>query len=952
MSFQAQAHTATLGLTAARRGAVALFACVMVATLGACSGDGNGGTDVTIGSGQEGDPVTLDFAVFYVKRPVPAEDAENDVTDARELRRFEPGADLFMRAAASPSSPEVNITAEVTGGNGDIRDVEVSFDGQKVVFSMRVAEPDQDVEPEDDLPSWNIWEYDVATRSLRRVIESITIDNDGHDIMPHYLPDGRIVFTSTRWRAAKAIQLAEGKPQYTGQVEGIGGKRPAFVLHVMEASGTNIKQISFNQSHDLDPEVLANGQIVFTRWERALDDDQMDLYRINPDGSGLQLLYGANSHATGTINPQNNRPSTIQFLSPRPMQDGRTLALVRPFDGTNEGGDLVLIDTNNFVDCNQTIPTTTIGATPPCAAQARALPTDVRTTAGPSPGGRFLTAAPLFDSSNRLLVSWSQCRFIEEGRPVPCTAERLDRYDPANTTLTEAPPLYGIYIYNVRDNTQLPIVAPQEGFIFTEVAAGSSRALPPVILDRQAGVDFPAALETQAVGILEIRSVYDIDGIDRAPGQITGVRNPLTQDFNNRPARFLRFEKVVALPDDDQFEPIPGTAFGRGGRRFGMRDILGYAPIEPDGSVKVTVPANVPFVISVLDEDGRRLPANNPLGALHTNWLQVQVGETLRCNGCHVQPAANAPGRAHGREGLTESVNPGAPMTSAPFPNAHAALIANDMRETMAEVRGRIMCGGACKPSVNLVGVDFWPAAARAATYDACYANGLTDVGIDPAMPPIADPGDVARRHVCTSRLVTPSPLSFAACNETWSSNCRVTIHYPEHIHPLWSSMGTVDADEDGNPDPVDPAVPAVLKQRQCIACHAPTVNASNVPVIPDGDLDLRDGPSEDEPDHLASYRELLFADEGQIVNAMNMIEDECTARDPETQVCTAFRQVPGSMSFNGAAASNRFFTKFDDGGGTVDHRGFLTRAELKLIAEWLDIGAQYYNNPFDVPED
>ena len=32
------------------------------------------------------------------------------------------------------------------------------------------------------------------------------------------------------------------------------------------------------------------------------------------------------------------------------MQDGRTLALVRPFAGTGEGGDLVLIDTQNFVD--------------------------------------------------------------------------------------------------------------------------------------------------------------------------------------------------------------------------------------------------------------------------------------------------------------------------------------------------------------------------------------------------------------------------------------------------------------------------------------------------------------------------------------------------------------------------------------------------------------------------
>jgi hypothetical protein len=952
MTFKAQADTAILNKTARR--AVIALACAVLAGLGGCSGDGNGGTDVTIGSGQGGDPVTLDFPVFYVKRPVPEVDADNDVTDARELRRFEPGADLYMRSSASPSSPAVNLTAEMTNGKADIRDVDVSFDGQKVVFAMRVAGANQDVddvEPEDDLPSWNIWEYDVATKALRRVIASDTIENDGHDIMPHYLPDGRIAFSSTRWRTAKAIQLAEGKPQYAGQVEGIGGKRPAFVLHVMDDDGTNIKQISFNQAHDLDPEVLANGQIIFTRWERAIDDDQMDLYRVNPDGSGLELLYGANSHATGSLNPTTNQPTTVQFLSPRPMQDGRTLTLVRPFDGTNEGGDLVLIDTGNFVDCNQTVPTTTVTATPPCTAQARALPTDVRTTPGPSPGGRFLSAAPLFDGSNRLLVSWSQCRFIEDGRTVPCTADRLDRFDPANPALTEAPPLYGVYIYDVRSNTQLPIVAPEEGFIYTEVAAGSNRALPPVILDKVAGVDFPAALGDEAVGILDIRSVYDIDGVDRAPGTIPSVRNPATADFTNRTARFLRLEKVVSLPDNEQFENIPNTAFGRGGRRFGMRDILGYAPIEPDGSVKVKVPANVPFTISILDRNGRRLGGNSPLAALHTNWLQVGIGETLQCTGCHAQPAnATTPGLAHGRKGLTASVNPGAPMTSAPFPNAHPALVANDLRETMADVRGRVMCGGACKPSMNLIVNEPWTVTPPAARPDACYETGATDVAIDPARPPSADPTDATRRHVCATRLTTPSPLSNAACSGIWRSSCRVTINYPEHIHPLWSSMGTVDANEDGVAD-MDP-VTMMPKQRQCIACHAPTVNASNVPVIPAGDLDLRDGPSEDEADHLASYRELLFNDNGQVVNAMNQIEDECIARDPVTQVCTAFRQVQASMSFNGAAASGRFFTKFDAGGGTVDHRGFLTRAELKLIAEWLDIGAQYYNNPFDVPED
>ena len=53
-------------------------------------------------------------------------------------------------------------------------------------------------------------------------------------------------------------------------------------------------------------------------------------------------------------------------------------------------------------------------------------------------------------------------------------------------------------------------------------------------------------------------------------------------------------------------------------------------------------------------------------------------------------------------------------------------------------------------------------------------------------------------------------------------------------------------------------------------------------------------------------------------------------------------------MSVNGARAS-RFFDVFADDGS---HRDFLSPAELRLIAEWLDIGGQYFNNPFDAPED
>jgi hypothetical protein len=126
---------------------------------------------------------------------------------------------------------------------------------------------------------------------------------------------------------------------------------------------------------------------------------------------------------------------------------------------------------------------------------------------------------------------------------------------------------------------------------------------------------------------------------------------------------------------------------------------------------------------------------------------------------------------------------------------------------------------------------------------------------------------------------------------------------------------------------------------------------------VPAGDLDLTDGPSDDEPDQFKAYRELLFGDVGQIVNAMGQLEDHCLQFevDPVTmvQTCVTFRQVPASMSAAGANSSNRFFGKMEGapGAGQTDHRDFMSPSELRLLSEWLDIGAQYYNDPFVAPE-
>ena len=64
-------------------------------------------------------------------------------------------------------------------------------------------------------------------------------------------------------------------------------------------------------------------------------------------------------------------------------------------------------------------------------------------------------------------------------------------------------------------------------------------------IDRVAGVDFDAELESEGVGILDIRSVYDIDGVDSSPGGLALLADPGATTAAERPARFLRVEKAV-----------------------------------------------------------------------------------------------------------------------------------------------------------------------------------------------------------------------------------------------------------------------------------------------------------------------------------------------------------------------------------------------------------------------
>jgi hypothetical protein len=860
------------------------------------------------------DPGTLNFPLAYVKRPPPASTPAADI-DVRDLITSTTGGDLYIREQASAGSPETNVTKSITNGMGDVRDLDVSPDGTKLVFSLRLPLNPKKPNTDDSQPTWKIYQYDALTK----VVTQLTNDNTtaGHDVGAHYLPDGRIVFASTRQAATQAILIDEGRPQYPAQTD--DRKQAIFLLHVMNADGTDIHQISMNTNHDFAPSVLANGQIVFSRYE-SINGDQISLYRTNPDGTGLELLYGENSHATGA-NIAGTGNNVIQFLNARQRADGKLIAIVRPFLGTQQGGDIVQIDAENFVEINQPATPIPYGGTP---AQSSATTLGVTTDADkPSLGGRFFSAYPLYDGTNRMLVSWAPCLVLDT-TVTPNTTSVCTASNTSGAIVTLAPPQYTIWLYDVNAGTLSPILGAEANTVIVEPVIMQKRTPVPTFIPDVVPTGEAATLAGGGMGILDIRSVYDVDGVDAvsvdtggALPNIAAIADPKQATAAQRPARFIRIVKAVEIPDKT-VRKINASAFGPAG--LGMREILGYAPVEPDGSVKLRLPANVPFTIDILDANARSISTR------HTSWLQLIPGETKTCNGCHTEGSKTTP--SHGRSGLTTSVWAGAAAAGAPFPDTVASLPAANAGDTMAETR----VWNTCQTGAPAAGCSQIPST------DVKY----TDVWTDPA---VRAP-DAAFSYLYAN-LTTPAPVSPITTPNCfpWTALCRITIHYANaqattaiplpYIQAMWS-LSPRTAMVNG--------VPGVTGAATCVNCHT-IVSAANPALqqVPAGQLDLTSGASSVDLTVVTSYEDLLFAHDEQTLNMGVVVP----LMDPGL-VPLAPPMAAGSA--NGSEA--QFLRMFD---GTyhdpvLDHTGFLTTAELRLISEWLDIGAQYYNDPFVAP--
>ncbi|MDH3535023.1 MAG: hypothetical protein OER87_04680 [Gammaproteobacteria bacterium] len=927
------------------------------------------------GSGDEGiDPGIVEIPIAFIRRPIPVDDMGVQLhSDIRDPRLFSAGGDVYLRTSSSVNAAVTNITGSVTGGTGDVKGLNASYDGSKLIFSLRQFDPDPN---DQDVPRWDIYEYELATGILRPIISNTTVAQQADDMFPAYLPDGRIVFSSTRQDQARGNMVNEGKQSYTALAE--RENNYALVLHVMNDDGSGIRQISQNLSHDLFPQVLRNvngGQIVFSRWDHAVNNNAFNLYRSNPDGSDLELLYGAHSHMTGTSNNE------IHFTQPREMGNGDMVVIARPFTDTFDGGDIVVIDSDRFVDNDKPV-WTWAGLLGP--AQLSATVNNVSNDPGViSIAGRYSSAFPLQDGSNRLLVSKSTCQISVATEIWPC----IEPYLSSNPV--EESPAYGIWLYDMDKDTEKPIILTEPGIVITEAIAVQASLRPPVIPDK--GPELNNSWLSENLGVVNIRSVYDMGDDSTFDGSFFGYpttaagissvsdfADPANALAADRPARFVRFIKPVGLPDRNDpniaTSNLANEAFGRQ-RSLGMREIVGYAPVEPDGSVKVKVPGDTPLAVEVLDAAGRRI------GPRHNNWFQVRSGDVLTCSGCHTHATGGPTPEVHGRVGATRpSINSGIPAgvmrpeyVNTQIPGTTEPYWSATPGRTMAEVRfdrvNSILPLPALEPrlSADLVYVDYWT--------DPTVTRPDTSIGPDASYSYLYDDLDLS--------ILTPAPpakpLRNANCKQTvqpeWRFNCRVAINYPRHIQAIWELPRGVDTwtilDPIGPAEPLNGADPTAtvlnvdntmgdgILDDTCISCHTATVNmAARVPY---GQLDLTTDPNQLPNDFYRSYVEMFFNRTGQTLDVNTLRNFQVDVPDGMGGTITIddpAAVIPPRMSANGARSS--FFiekmtgTELDAARqlpavSTYDHVGKLSGAELKLISEWLDLGGQNFNDLFDV---
>ncbi len=525
------------------------------------------------------DELGFDQLVFVKRKPYSSDHYYTDINNGTSPDRFLPENSICVYNLRSGQERAVVTAAGLPGGRGFIGKISLSFDAKKVLFDFRET-PDS---------GFRIWEVGIDGKGLRQVSfppadEAEKVARWGRpwhtdDIHPCYLPDGRIIFSSTR---CEHTILCGGSAHLV-----------APALHTMDADGTNVTQLTKSPVSEFCPVVLSDGRVMYHRWEYVDKGARVakTIWSMNPDGSKPQELYGIADD------------TTTVYMYPQPIPDDETRLVCVGTCHYPQGGCLgaiMLIDTKHrsrvrgpdpdedgYLPCDARFPITNI--TPQVFIERRT-----------EPGWFFLQADGKYvhDKDGRSGHLYTHPYPVNDHEfLVSYKTSSADHYK-------EVPNAYALYLIDTEGNHRL-VHRDQQLSCWHPIPLVARQVPPRIEADRN------PEYARRNRGLCVLTNIYQgMQGV--SPGEV----------------KWLRINEAVPRCWDTGRRWDPSLSSSGWKAALWPRVQWGVVPVETDGSACFEVPADRSIFFQALDENFREIQRER-------TYVNYRPGEVRSCNGCH-----------------------------------------------------------------------------------------------------------------------------------------------------------------------------------------------------------------------------------------------------------------------------------------------------------------------------
>ncbi len=466
-----------------------------------------------------------------------------------------PGGGLFVLNQPGRTWQTRQLAADLPLGS--TQHLDVSWDGRQILFAFcPTNSTPRDRESNLDR-CYHLYRIAADGSGLQQLTRGAY-----DDFSPRWLPDGQIVFISSR----------RGGFHRCGR-----GPCAVYTLALLGTDGAAPRVISFHETNEWDPAVLRDGRVAYTRWDyvdrNAVHYQQ--LWTTRPDGTGVSILYGNN-----TLNPvgvweARAVPGSDRIMATAAAHHAMTagsIVLVDPRQGVDGPAPLTRLTPDVPFPEGETRVSNGQGGGWGPNAPPPSLPPDARRW----PGSTYRSPWPL--SERCFLAAYSYDPLIGEPNGNP-------------------PNQYGLYLVDAAGNKEL---------IYRDLNLSSlwpmplaPRAVPPVLPSHR---DERLAAERAGTFLLQdVRRSW-----------------PALPDVA---IRSLRIVQVLPKTTPHANDPPVGLANASPGKQ-----VLGTVPVEADGSAYFRAPASLPLAFQALDEQGRAVQNMRSLVYLQPGETATCIG--------------------------------------------------------------------------------------------------------------------------------------------------------------------------------------------------------------------------------------------------------------------------------------------------------------------------------------